>query len=61
MSKIFIVTVLALFGVIRGGSPILKQHPVREEIVNEIKAKATRWTPVELEDNYFKDVPVHRL
>ena len=62
MSKIFIITVLALFGVIKiSGRHTLKQHPVREEIVNEIKAKATRWTPKELEENYFKDVPVHRL
>ncbi len=62
MSKIFIITVLALFGMIKGNAPhTLKQHPVREEIVNEIKAKATRWTPKELEENYFRDVPIHRL
>ena len=30
------------------------KHPVRQEIVDEIKRSTTQWTPVEVEDNLFK-------
>ena len=29
------------------------QHPVRPEIVEEIKRKTSKWQPIEVEDNHF--------
>lgn len=60
MSKLFVITVLALLGH-EASALALKQHPVRNDLYQEIKAKAARWTPTDPADNYFKDIPVHRL
>ena len=28
-------------------------HPVRQELIDEIKAKTTKWKPREVKDNHF--------
>lgn len=30
-------------------------HPVRQEIVDEVKRKTKKWTPREINDNHFKN------
>jgi len=45
-SSLFVIALLAL--------STLARHPVNQDIVDEIKAKATTWWPVEPEDNIFK-------
>ena len=37
------------------------KHPVRQEIVDEIKAKATTWTPREVHENHLHEIPVEQL
>ena len=37
------------------------RHPVRQEIVDEIKTRTKSWVPVEVKDNKFRDVPVEQL
>ena len=39
----------------------LKQHPVREEIVDEIKQQTSSWTPKEVGDNHLRHVPVEQI
>ena len=39
----------------------LQYHPVREELVQEIKAKTSKWTPMEVEENHFRHVPVGEI
>jgi len=46
--RVLIATLLALIGLAKART-MLKQHPVREEIVQKIKEKATRWTPSEID------------
>ena len=36
-------------------------HPVRQELVDEIKQKTTKWTPKEAHRNPLKDIPAHQL
>jgi hypothetical protein len=60
MSKLFVITVLALFGN-HVSALALKQHPVRHDLYQEIKVKAARWSPADPADNYFRDIPVHKL
>jgi len=35
----------------------LEQHPVRQEIVDQIKAKTVKWVPQEVEHNHFSKMP----
>ena len=37
------------------------KHPVRQEIVDEIKLKATSWKPREVEDNHLRHVPIEKV
>ena len=37
------------------------KHPVRQEIVDEIKLKATSWTPKEVEDNHMRHRSVESI
>lgn len=37
------------------------KHPVRQEIVDQIKARTDSWTPQEVDDNHLKEVPAHKL
>ena len=37
------------------------QHPVREEIVDEIKLKATSWKPKEVHENHLRHVPADKI
>lgn len=39
----------------------LKHHPVREELVQEIKAKTSKWTPMEVKENHFRNVPAGEI
>ena len=38
-----------------------KKHPVREEIVEEIKLKATSWKPKEVHENHLRHVPADKI
>ena len=40
-------------------SPLVN-HPVRQEIVDEIR-KQDKWWPLSVEDNHFASIPAHRL
>lgn len=33
----------------------LDAHPVRQEIIDEVKRKTKKWVPRELKDNHFRD------
>jgi len=49
-------------GVVAGSAESTsKLHPVREEIVDEIKKLATSWTPREVSDNHLRHVPVNNI
>ena len=37
------------------------QHPVRDEIVEEIKLKATSWKPKEVHENHLRHVPADKI
>lgn len=37
---------------------LLDKHPVRQELIDEIKAKTTSWIPSELHENSLKDIPI---
>jgi hypothetical protein len=37
------------------------KHPVREEIVEEIRLKAKSWTPKAVEHNHLRDVPMDQI
>jgi hypothetical protein len=53
MSKLAIVALL--LGAMQG------KHPVREEIVEEIRLKAKSWTPKAVEHNHLRDIPVDQV
>ena len=36
-------------------------HPIRQSLVDEIKAKTTKWRPTEVAENHFRNVPVDTL
>ena len=38
-----------------------KKHPVREDIVEEIKLKATSWKPKEVHENHLRHVPADKM
>ena len=38
-----------------------KLHPVRKEIVEEIKLKATSWKPKEVHENHLRHVPADKM
>jgi hypothetical protein len=42
-------------------SQTVKQHPVRHEIVEEIKLKATSWKPREVDQNHLRHIPVENI
>jgi len=37
------------------------KHPVREEIVQDIKLKATSWKPKEVHENHLRHVPADKI
>jgi C1A family cysteine protease len=37
------------------------KHPIRQELVDSIKAKTKSWKPREIKENHFRDVPLDRL
>jgi hypothetical protein len=37
------------------------RHPVRQEIVEEIKKKTDKWVPKEAGHNHLKDIPIDKL
>jgi hypothetical protein len=39
----------------------MSQHPVRQDIVDEIKAKTTKWKPREVTQNHFSNVPLKQM
>ena len=47
--------------VVQSQSSGTMRHPVRQEIVDEIKSRTKSWVPVEIQDNKFRDVPVEQL
>ena len=47
------LVILALFGV---SQQTTRKHPVRQEVIDEIKLKADTWTPMELHQNKLRDV-----
>ena len=51
----FIVLALAI------ASTVATLHPVSREIVNEIKAKADTWTPMEPEENPFAYMSIEQI
>ena len=48
---------LSLALLVHGSSATLEHHPVRSEIVEEIKALTSRWTPQEVHKNHFYKMP----
>lgn len=38
-----------------------RKHPVRQEIIDEIKHKTSNWTPLEMHENDFRDVPMELM
>lgn len=42
-------------------SVVSKLHPVRQELIEEIKAKTNSWIPQELHENHLVSVPVELL
>ncbi|CDW76850.1 cathepsin b [Stylonychia lemnae] len=52
MKSTSIIVLLALIGY----SSQVTRHPVRQELVEEIKLKAESWTPVETHQNLLRDV-----
>ena len=54
MFKIVVVGTIALFA-------SAKYHPVNQDIVNEIKAKATTWVPYEAHENPLANRPIEDL
>ena len=48
-----IALILGLVSIEQVSSTI--QHPVREEIVEQIKLKTTKWKPMEMHENSFRD------
>lgn len=38
-------------------SVVRAKHPVREEIIEEIRLKAQSWIPMALEENHLRDIP----
>ena len=39
----------------------LQQHPVRQEVVDAIKAKTTKWKPREVHENHFRHISVEQM
>ena len=39
----------------------MQQHPVRQEIVDDIKARTTKWKPREVLQNHFIHTPVAQM
>jgi hypothetical protein len=37
------------------------KHPIRQEMVDSIKAKTSAWKPREVEQNHFRAIPLDRL
>lgn len=37
------------------------KHPIRQELVDSIKAKTKSWKPREVGQNHFRDLPLDRL
>ena len=37
------------------------KHPVRQEMVDAIKAKTSSWKPMEVNDNHLRHVPADRI
>jgi hypothetical protein len=33
----------------------IDEHPVRQEIIDQVKERTKKWTPREIKDNHFKD------
>lgn len=52
----FIATLIASIAVAAD-----QKHPVRQEIVDDIKLKATSWQPREVHENHLRHVPVQNL
>lgn len=38
-----------------------RPHPVRQDIVDQIKSKTNNWTPTEVNENRFKDATVKQV
>lgn len=38
-------------------SVVSAKHPVREEIIEEIRLKAQSWIPMSFEENHLRDIP----
>ena len=39
----------------------LNHHPVRQEIVDDIKAMTTKWKPREVSQNHFSQFPLKKM
>jgi cathepsin B len=52
-----IVALLALFSCTLADN----KHPVRQEIVNDIKKKTSKWIPKEVHENQFTEIPYEML
>lgn len=52
--KFIIIAILVAFA-------LAEMHPVNHELVAEIKAKATTWTPMEPEENPFTFMPLEQI
>lgn len=58
MEKKQVLITLMCIGIIQAGVFNAKmKHPVRQDIVEEIKAKATTWKPMEVHENLLSLVP----
>jgi hypothetical protein len=55
----FIASILA--SIVCANTDQLKLHPVRQEIVDEIKLKTSSWQPREVHLNHLRHVPVDKL
>ena len=52
---------LVVIGTVIAVASAQRLHPVRDEIINEIKAKATTWRPMEKEENPFYTKSVEHI
>lgn len=62
MKSVLALSVIALFMGMSVAYPLKNvKHPVRQEVVDRIKKNARTWTPIEVQENPLRDVPLEKL
>jgi hypothetical protein len=59
--KAKIITLIALLGCLTSNTIASIRHPVRHELVEEIRQKTDKWTPRPVHENHLRDVSPEQL